>query len=235
MDGLKECYYELFRWYGNQLLAVVSIQNNLLVFGIILPKEKDLYSCLVPKSTKERGSVCVVDIREYFGLHSLDDAITHEAFQRADLLFNNSSSTLKNALYKNSFLEAKEKWTSSSQTESLNIIYEFARQVIDKFNGRDPDKDENQLRAMFASTLTKKESHLYKDILDKYFDGGKKKSTDLVVTQVCIDCDVSRPVVKNLFTKMEKGKIANISSHGMNGTNIVFLINNLELMEIPYD
>ena len=87
--------------------------------------------------------MCVVDIREYFGLHSLDDAITHESFQRADLLFNNSSSTLKNALYKNSFLEAKEKWTSSSQTESLNIIYEFARQVIDKFNGRDPDKDEN--------------------------------------------------------------------------------------------
>jgi len=41
--------------------------------------------------------------------------------------------------------------------------------------------------------------------------------------------------VKNLFAKMEKGKIANISSHGMNGTNIVFLINNLELMEIPYD
>lgn len=232
MDKLKECYYELFRWYENQLLGVVSIQNN-LIFGIILPKERDMYTCLIPKSIKEGDSVCIVDIREYFGLHSLDDAISHESFQRADLLFNNSSLTLKNALYKECFLKAKEKWTSRSQDASLKTISDFTRQVIDKFNGRDPTRNENELRTVFAATLTSKESRLYKDILDRYFDGGKKTKTDLVVTQVCIDCDVSRPVVRNLFTKMEKGKIANISSHGINGTSINFLIDNLELVEIP--
>lgn len=232
MDKLKECYYELFRWYENQLLGVVSIQNN-LIFGIILPKEKDIYSCLVPKPIKEGDSVCIVDIREYFGLRSLDDAISHESFQRADLLFNNSSLTLKNALYKDAFLKAKEKWTSKSQDMSLKTISDFMRQVVDKFNGRDSTRNENELRTVFAATLTSKESRLYKDILDRYFEGGKKTKTDLVVTQVCIDCDVSRPVVRNLFTKMEKGKIANISSHGINGTSINFLIDNLELVEIP--
>ena len=141
-----------------------------------------MYTCLVPKPIKEGDSVCIVDIREYFGLCSLDDAISHESFQRADLLFNNGSSTLKNALYKECFLKAKEKWNSKSQDASLKTISDFTRQVVDKFNGRDPARNENELRTLFAATLTNKESRLYRDILDRYFDGGEKTSTDLVVT-----------------------------------------------------
>ena len=43
MDELKNYYYELFGWYKDQLLGVVLTQDN-LVFGIIIPKEKDIYT-----------------------------------------------------------------------------------------------------------------------------------------------------------------------------------------------
>ena len=236
MDELKNYYYELFGWYRDQLLGVVLTQDN-LVFGIIIPKEKDIYTCLVPKPIKHRDSVYVIDIREYFELRSLDDTISHKSFQKADLLFNNSNLTLKNASYKDAFIKAKEKWTNGAVYDALDIVYEFMRQVIDEFNGLvlTKEEEESRFRTAFNLSLTTKERTAYKTILDKYFEGGKIKSANVIVTQVCIDCNISRPTIKSLLTKMDKAGIASISSHGVNGTNIDFLINNLELEETKND
>ena len=232
MDGLKECYYELFRWYGNQLLGVVLAQDN-VIFGIILPKQRDIYTCLVPKPIKHGDSVYVIDIREYFELRSLDDTISHKSFQRADLLFNDNSLALKNASYKDAFIKAKEKWTSGVVYDALDVVYEFVRQVIDEFNGLalPREKNESRIRAAFSLSLTAKESKVYKNIINRYFEGGKIKSADVIVTQVCIDCDVSRPVVKSLLDKMSRAGVAEIKSRGVSGTSINFLIDDLELEE----
>ena len=71
----------------------------------------------------------------------------------------------------------------------------------------------------FSSKLTKTENNALAAILARLNEHGEG---NISISTIVEETGISRPVYKNLFTKLEKNNIAKINNQGVKGTYISF-------------
>ena len=214
--SLEDFYKIKETQYNDQIFCIFInkdyFSNEEKFCTIILPTYKDLYSSIPHKKVSEINDT--YDIREFFDTNPIEKI---KIISNSEKIINNRYQNYAQELFSIINSKKKENKTDLLQQVIIKIV---------KAATQDEESKDNNSYPLFLKSLTKLEKRalntlLHNGYLNEYGEG------NVSITKLCADSEVSRPVFKNIFTKLKDYNIASIQNKGVNGTEIKILSQSL--------